>query len=123
MGKTRRPYAPEFRRRMVELVRTGCRRSLWLRRRFREPVRGYMVENRSSMTVRRSLIAAVLLLMCGVACAPDTETDESRPDLAFEAVRQQALAVEQNDRGYRESDLGDGHILIYVPDLCTGRPF
>ena len=61
--------------------------------------------------------------------SPGCVTGESGPDSAFEAVRRQATTVEQNDLGYWQADLGNGHILIYVPagpfDMGSrdGEPF
>ena len=39
----------------------------------------------------------------------------SGPDPAFEAVRRLAVAIEQNDLGHWEADLGSDHTLIHVP--------
>ena len=73
--------------------------------------------------LRRAALATALLV------SPGCVNGEFEPDLAFEAVRQQALTVEQNDLGYWQADLGDGYIMIYVPagpfDMGSrdGEPF
>jgi formylglycine-generating enzyme required for sulfatase activity len=65
----------------------------------------------SDLTSTRSrvTIAAWLLVMTGCG------DEEPQSDREFNLVRRQALAVEQNDNGHTEADLGDGHQLVFVP--------
>lgn len=57
----------------------------------------------------RTAAAAWLLVLSGCG------DYESQSDRAFDLVRGQALAIEQNSDGYTEADLGGGHVLVYVP--------
>jgi len=62
-------------------------------------------------TPRGLALAIATALLASTGCF----NGESGLDPAFEAVRQVALSVEQNDLGYWEADLGEGRILIHVP--------
>ncbi len=72
------------------------------------------------MPVEKSRLAALPLLLLPVVTAallgsPGCTHRDPEPDAVFEAVRQQAQSVERNNLGHWQADLGDGHVLIYVP--------